>query len=459
MRLFGFQITRSKAAVPAMSYANTGGAFGWFGVIREGFAGAWQSLVTVDSPRDLMAFAGLWSPVTLVAGDVSKLRLKLCRMTNGIWQEVTDSSPFLSVLRRPNHYQTRVQFIEHWVLSKLLYGNTYALKERDARGVVIRLYILDPQRVKVLVTPMGDVYYQLQTDHLSGVGVNLTVAASEIIHDRWNCLWHPLVGIAPIYAAGMSATMGRKIQNNSAAFFQNLSRPGGMLTAPGSIDEETAQRLKQEFEQNFSGQKIGRLFVGGDGLKYEGMAIPAEQAQLIEQLNWTSKDIARALHVPYFMVGGETPATATIEAETLRYYTQCIQKLLEQAEASLDDGLSLPSNLRTEFDTDGLIRMDTSAQAEAVSKLTGAGVMSPNEGRQRFNLAPVAGGDTPYLQQQNYALSALAKRDAKQDPFTSEKPQALPAPTPAPSPAPEADQTDKALYLLHRKAPEELIHA
>lgn len=454
MRLFGFDVSVRKWANPAPVRT------GWFGIIRESFAGAFQSAVEVDAPRDIMAYGGLYSPLTLIAGDVGKLRLKLMRrQANKIWDEVYDGSPFLKVLRKPNHYQTRAQFIEMWILLKLLYGNVYAIKERDARGVVVALYLLDPERVTPLVTSSGDVYYRLSADYLSMLPDGMTVPAREIIHDRMNCLWHPLVGVAPIYAAGLSATHGRKIQNNSALFFENMSRPGGMLTAPASIDDETAQRLKTEFEGNFSGKKLGRLFVGGDGLKYETMAVPAEQAQLIEQLDWTVKDIARVLLVPYFMVGGEVKQGSSIEAETLRYYTQCLQKLLEHAEACLDEGLDLPGDLRTEFDLDGLIRMDTAAQSEAVGNLVKAGVMAPNEGRARFNLPPVAGGNTPYLQEQNFSLEALAKRDALDDPWASKKSSAEPAAqTPAPTEDDE-DETDKALHLLFRKSPEELIHA
>jgi phage portal protein BeeE len=44
--------------------------------------------------------------------------------------------------------------------------------------------------------------------------------------------------------------------------------------------------------------------------------------------------------------------------------------------------------------------------------------MAPDEGRAKLNLPPVPGGKYPYLQQQNYSLEALAKRDAS-DPFAA----------------------------------------
>ena len=91
-----------------------------------------------------------------------------------------------------------------------------------------------------LVTEDGDVYYELSADNLSGIRQTVTVPASEIIHDRGACLWHPLVGVSPIYACGMSATMGARILRNSTRFFQNSSMVSGYLEAPGKLDDEEA---------------------------------------------------------------------------------------------------------------------------------------------------------------------------------------------------------------------------
>jgi hypothetical protein len=43
--------------------------------------------------------------------------------------------------------------------------------------------------------------------------------------------------------------------------------------------------------------------------------------------------------------------------------------------------------------------------------------MSPDEGRAKIGYGPVPGGKYPYMQQQNFSLEALAKRDAQEDPF------------------------------------------
>jgi HK97 family phage portal protein len=342
---------------------------------------------------------------------------------NGIWTE-TENPAFSPVLRKPNRYQTRIKFVEQWLTSKLLHGNTYVLKQRDNRGIVTALYILDPNRVRVLVAPDGAVYYNLNADNLAGLSeTSLLVPAREIIHDLMYALYHPLVGLSPVYACGLAAYQAVKIQESSTQFFANGSKPGGVLTAPGAISQAAADRLKQYWDANFSGDNAGKIAVLGDGLKYEKMSVDPKDAELIGQLRWTDEKICSCYHVPPYMVGvGAMPTYNNIQALSTQYFTQCLQTLVENFELSLDEGLELPKPYGTEFNTADLLRMDSATMIDYIAKGVGCGVMKPNEGRFLLNASPVEGGDTPYLQQQNYSLAALNKRDTAAPPPPSEEP-------------------------------------
>jgi HK97 family phage portal protein len=420
MRILGFNITRQKAAPPVPVTENRGG---WLPIIRESFTGAWQKGVTLDQ-NEIISYPAVYSCITLIASDIAKLRVKLMEYNekDGIWTEVQSPS-FSPVLRKPNHYQTRVQFWENWVLSKLTRGNTYALKQRDGRGVVTALYILDPNRVKVMVSDDGSVYYQLKADNMATLEQDILVPASEIIHDRMNCLFHPLIGTSPIMAAGITATQGMAIQKGSAWFFGNRSQPGGVLTAPGTIHHDTAARIKETWDTNFTGDNAGKVAVLGDGLSFERLAMTAEESQLIEQLKWTAEVICSVFHVPGYMIGvGSIPTSGNVETEQARYYSQALQVLIEAAEICLDEGLGLSEakdgrRYGTEFDLDGLMRMDTATQYKAISDGIRGGFLTPNEGRSQIGKKPLVGGDTVYLQEQDHSLQALAERDAGPDPF------------------------------------------
>ncbi|CAB3681749.1 hypothetical protein R8871_02549 [Paraburkholderia graminis C4D1M] len=449
MRIFGLQITRAapRAAVAqnASPVSAWGGNGGWWPlIIREPFSGAWQQNREL-APETMLAYYAVYACVTLISADIGKLQINLTqRDATDIWSK-TQSAAFSPVLQKPNTYQTHIQFIENWIMSKLTRGNTYVLKERDARGVVIAMYVLDPSRVTVLVADDGSVYYRLASDKLAGVPEDegdVTVPASEIIHDRMNCLFHPLVGTSPLFACALAARQGLAIQNNSASFFENGAQPGGILVAPGAISDETAKRLKDKWEENFGGVNRGRLAVLGDGLKYEALTMNAVDAQLIEQQKMTAEIVCSVFHVPQYMVGvGTAPTYNNIEALSQNYYSQCLQSLIESLELCLDEGMALPKDYRTELDLDGLLRMDTASLIKTLTDGVGGGIVAPNEARRKINLKPVKGGATPYLQQQNYSLAALAERDAN-EPFS--KPALTPAPAASdPGAEPNADPNAK----------------
>ena len=406
MRLFSW-VRKAAPPVPV------GGGSSTAGVVREPFAGAWQAGMGVDSRHELLAFSAVYACVDRIASDISKLGIRYVKQVGNIWQDA--SAPrFTAPLRRPNPYQNRIQFVKAWQVSKLLAGNTYVLLVRDMLRNVIAMYVLDPTRVVPLVAPSGAVFYQVAADPLRGLPEQVTIPASEIIHDRGICPWHPLIGVSPIVAAAAAGTMGNRIQQNSRKFFGNMSRPGGILSAPGKISDETANRLKTHWETNYGGENAGRLAVVGEGLKYETVMMTATDAQLVEQLRWAVEDVARCYHVPLYKIGADptgSKTAANIGALEQSYYTDCLQAPIEELELCLDDGFEVPDGQGFDVDVRGLLRMDPAARYDAHSKAVGGGWMAPNEARAAENMAPVPGGDTPYLQQQNYSLRALAERD------------------------------------------------
>lgn len=434
---------------------------GWFRIL-ESYAGAWQRNVEITLDN-VTTHPAIFACTTLITNDISKMRLRLVQQDDDlIWNEVENPS-FSPVLRRPNHYQNRIQFMANWVMSKLLHGNTYVLKIRDARRVVVEQYILDPQRVRPMVAPNGEVFYELKRDDLSQLPQEFyMVPASEIIHDRHNCLFHPLVGLSAIYACGLAAVQGLNIQNSSTTFFGNGSNPGGVILVPGAIDQAAAQRIKDAWDTGFSGDNAGKVAVLADNMTYQQMKVSAVDSQLIEQLKWTDEMVCACFHVPPFMVGlGPMPPYNNIEALNAQYYAQCLQVLIESIELCEDEGIGLTTGdvaskrYGTEFDLDDLLRMDSATMMTTLD--AGRMYLTPNEGRKKLNLKPVTGGDTVYRQQQDFSLSALSKRDAQDDPFGN-----TPSPT-APNSGTETgdddmpdEQAERAFAVELRKAIDEL---
>lgn len=459
MKIFGLPIpfTGEPSRKAVMSSVSEGRG-GWYPIVREPFAGAWQRNISINADT-AASFHADFACKTLIARDIAKMRVKLVEKdANDIWSE-TDSAAFSPVLRRANDYQSRNQFWEAWMLSKLSRGNAYVLKVRDQRNVVTGLHVLDPTRVQPLVSDDGEVFYRLSSDNLAGID-EIIVPAREIIHDRFNCLFHPLVGTPPVFASGLASMLAINAEKTSALLFENASVPGGLLMTPAEIDDDEKARIKEQWEQRFSGANLGRVAIMSGGLTYQRMAMTSVEGQLIEQLKWSAEVVCSVYHVPPYKVGvGALPSYNNVQALNVEYYSQALQSHIEEIEELLDHALGIgwAEGLGTEFDTETLLRMDSTTQMQVIRDAVGAGVMSPNEGRARLDLKPVPGGKNPYLQQQNYSLEALAKRDAQDDPF---KPATPPAPPPQQDePPPPADDEEQDLdedklvptFMLHLK--------
>lgn len=381
--------------------------------VREPDSGFWQrnKELTIDEG---LSYPTVFACINRIAEDVAKMGLHHEKKdSNGIYKQVeTDKN---KLLRNPNSYQTRQQFLQAWEVSIQGRGNAYILLDR-IDGKVKAMHVLNASTTRPLVSPSGAVYYEIGADDLANVNEDRVVPASEIIHDRINCLYHPLVGLSPLYAVALTLMKSRSIQQQGHEFFKNGATPSGVIVIPAPIDEKTAREIEERWNARYS-EKRGATGVLGDGAKYETITQTAEDSQLIDQLRFSAAEVCSVFKVPQFKVGvGDLPTYDNTESLNTAYFTDCIQSRMLSIQNALNKGLDIPSNESFRFDIESLILLDTKSKMKVTADGMG-GIYSPNEARKRFNLPPVSGGESPYLQQQNFSLEALAKRDAKEDPF------------------------------------------
>lgn len=428
MRIFGLEIRRTEKALHAVS--DYGG--GWRRIL-EPFTGAWQKNAE-ERRGTVLCYPTLYACLNRISQDIGKLPFVLKEVDGrGIWKTV-ERPAYSPVLRKPNHYQTAQQFREAWSLSKRTYGNTYVLKERDNRGVVTALYVLDPCRVLPMVSDTGDVFYQLNYPDAANLlpeeyaAEQLTIPAREIIHDRLNCFHHQLIGVPPVCAAHWPAVKNLRILKSAAEFFGNHAQPGGILTAPAGMSSSDADALKKYWQENYGGQNTGKVAVIGADMKFTSFAMKSADSQLVEQMQYSDRQICQPFGIPPYIVGvGEIPAGLKVDDITNTYYAFALQADIEAMEYLLDEGLGISRPLGVELDTEPLLRMDTAKRGEVMGKLVSEGIATPNEGRREFNYPPLEGGDTVYMQQQDFPLDQVRLNKIEQVTPPAE-PVALPDP-------------------------------
>jgi len=419
--------------------------------VREPFLQAWQRGLSGSGKDDpvIMAFSAVYACVTIISEDVAKLPLNVMKTGDKGVPEVSMQHPIQLLFENPNSYQTMLEFMQQHMAAKLMTGNSYIYMVLDQRGVCREMHLLPVGRVLPLIdNETKAIFYQVNYGTGGSylfpedqMGPNNVIPARFIINDRINCLWHPLLGVSPITAAAYSAMTGGRIMMQSEEFFANYCRPGGILTAPGTIAKETATRLKEEWQNRFSQRgKLGETAVLGDGLTWEPLAINAVDAQLIEQLRWTIEDVARVFRVPLYMLAELGKTTFRNSEQMARAYFQgCLQYHLESTERRFDKDLGLSRGVYCAFDLEALFRMESDVRYDTYQKGIQAGVLSINEARAKEGLPPVKGGEIPRVQMQYVPVDTPVPNPLAP---VAAKPPAAPAPEPNAAPAPAGSKKD-----------------
>jgi HK97 family phage portal protein len=381
--------------------------------------GSWQSSPwnwwQLTRPLDQGEF-GTFGPVyacwAIIAQEVSRVPLFHQRYdADGTASRVYTQAP-ARVLRNPNGYQTRSDFLLYLTRSLLADGNAYALAVRNNRFEVSALYPVNPRRCWPYIDyETGGIFYRVsdaEISALSQIDPNDTwVPARDMLHIRLFTPGHPLVGETPLVAAATSVQAGAAINQQMAAFFTNMSRPSGVIRHPGKLEPAAVQRIKERFKDATTGPNVGDPVVFTEGMEWTQLTMSAVDAELIASAKLTQLQVAQIYRVPPFFLGDLSEAKfATVESLTRWFINSGLGFYLDHISDSLTKFFELPAGEEILFDYEkALLHADFKTFMEALEVGTRSGVLSPNEARRFRNLAPVENGDEPRVQQQLVPLS------------------------------------------------------
>ena len=138
MRVLGYELRDHESGEPPLRPVSPGRDGWWPIVVREPYTGAWQ-LNTRSAPRIGPVESGrLRLRHAASRPDIGKLPLNLVKQTpprSG--REPSNRRVFAGPARTRTATRPVASSSSNGSISKLIHGNTYVLKERDARGVVV----------------------------------------------------------------------------------------------------------------------------------------------------------------------------------------------------------------------------------------------------------------------------------------------------------------------------------
>jgi HK97 family phage portal protein len=413
-----------------------------------------------------LTFPAVYASIDIISSDIARLPMRHWRDDGETRRELCDSWP-LSVLDKPNEYQTGFDLMKMLVGSQLFRGNGYLYPIRNRRYQVDSLHCLFPDYVWPYRAAGSDYFYQVSAQPLAEIETTAMIPPREMLHHRMLTFNDPLIGITPMVAAATSSSAGLAILRASDRFFQRMARPSGVLQTARSLDRRKAEEIKERWQRVYAGEEgAGDVAVLEEGLEWKPLTMTAVDAQLIDQLRYSVEDVARVYRVPLFMLGDLTKVSYNSSEQLSRVYDNgCLSAHMKALEWRLSQFFGMDARSEyLEFDTDQLFRGEFQARTEALVRSVQGGLRAPNEARRIEGLNPVPGGDVTYMQQQMVPVSQLASR-SDLNPMPAMTPPAAQTPTrelpppedneiPLPGTGPDlAELTDALMGAVFRNPP------
>lgn len=404
--LFGFGQARDK---PVDKAADAGYSF-LFGRTTSG---------KPVNERTAMQTTAVYACVRILAEAVASLPLHVYEYQDDGGKKLVHDHPLYYLLHdEPNPEMTSFVFRETLMSHLLIWGNAYAQIIRDGAGRVLGLYPLLPDKMEVQRDDRGNIYYVYSRNSdenpmFKEYG-NIKLKAEDVLHIP-GLGFDGLIGYSPIAMAKNAVGMTLACEEYGASFFANGANPGGVLEHPGVLKDPS--KVRESWNSVYRGvSNAHKIAVLEEGMKYQQIGIPPEEAQFLETRKFQINEIARLYRIPPHMVGDlDKSSFSNIEQQSLEFVKYTLDPWVIRWEQSLQRSLLLPGEKGKYFiklNVDGLLRGDYQSRMNGYAVGRQNGWFSANDIREMENMNPIPDEEGGNLYLINGAMTKLADAGA-----------------------------------------------
>lgn len=404
--LFGFGQARDK---PVDKAADAGYSF-LFGRTTSG---------KPVNERTAMQTTAVYACVRILAEAVASLPLHVYEYQDDGGKKLVHDHPLYYLLHdEPNPEMTSFVFRETLMSHLLIWGNAYAQIIRDGAGRGLGLYPLLPDKMEVQRDDKGNIYYVYSRNSDENPTFkeygNIKLKAEDVLHIP-GLGFDGLIGYSPIAMAKNAVGMTLACEEYGASFFANGANPGGVLEHPGVLKDPS--KVRESWNSVYRGvSNAHKIAVLEEGMKYQQIGIPPEEAQFLETRKFQINEIARLYRIPPHMVGDlDKSSFSNIEQQSLEFVKYTLDPWVIRWEQSLQRSLLLPGEKGKYFiklNVDGLLRGDYQSRMNGYAVGRQNGWFSANDIREMENMNPIPDEEGGNLYLINGAMTKLADAGA-----------------------------------------------
>ncbi len=274
--------------------------------------------------------------------------------------------PVARLIRRPNPRQTWPDWLEMTLAQALLHGNALSEIQYDGAGRVTALVPIPWHTVVVSLLPSGELAYDVTgyPAPWGDPGATRRLLEGQAFHlrDRSD---DGYIGRSRLSRAPAVLGNALDLQGFVGAMWRNNATPSGVLSMPGTLSKEAAERLGKNWSDNYAGINNARkTLVLEQGLTWQSVSVSPEDAEVLASRRFTVEEICRLYQTPCQIVQDLSHGTFSNSEQAGLWFAQLtLAPWARKVEAEFSrsvfgDG----SDCHLEIDLSGLMRGDYTAR-------------------------------------------------------------------------------------------------
>jgi HK97 family phage portal protein len=274
-----------------------------------------------------------------------------------------------------------------------------------------------------------------RVEYWYGAGVNRVLLETErVTHIPFMALPGGTRGLSALEYGGIAFALALAAMEYGQRWFSQGASPSFLLSTPAKLGEEEIRRIAQKFLVEHSGLQSAHLpLVVDSGLDVKKIGATPDEAQYLGTLQYARECIAGWFGIPSHLVGGDVDKGQLWGKTIQEQAIQLVDFTLSGYIVRLNEAYSsfLPAGQKAAFNEDAIMTASYDVLAKGALELRTATLITQNEGRRRFNLGPVKGGDNldaPLAS--NTAATAITGAPPVENDAPAAPAPATPVPTP-----------------------------
>jgi HK97 family phage portal protein len=348
--------------------------------VDDGIKTTSKILVTEEKALSIGAY---YSCLKVLSETMASMDLEVVQRVGKATRASKEHPNYWLLHAYPSPIYNRFEWVQSMVFWAASWGNGYSEIIRDRFANAIELRLIPSYDVTPKLTKRNKLFYEIRDEN----GNTRVVLSDNMVHLK-NIGTNGITGISTVNIQRESIGNSLAKQQHEGAFYANGAKASGILMTPGTMGLKEKDNLTNSFNRvNEGSQNRFKTIVLEEGVKYQQLTIPQNDAQFLESKKFDRSEIAGWFRIPPHKIGDLEKANySNIEAQDRAFAKDVAVPWAERFQQELNRKLFFDferDKFTTQFNLDDLIKGDIKTRYEVYATGVQWGILKPTEPREQ----------------------------------------------------------------------------